>query len=251
MRKIFSAALAALLLFAGSSAWAQHHQGAPSEAAPYGSPVADRHVWVHGILDQFEGRFGSGNAFRWDGEAWMGTDTHRLWLKSEAVVEVGEGKVVHGQHEVLYARPISTYFDLQAGLRYDLDDRPGRAWAAFGIEGLSQYFFRVSATAYASDSGNFAARFLGTFDLLLTQRLILQPAAELNFYSTADRNRFIGPGLSHVDFGLRLRYEIERKFAPYVGISYDREFGETARLLAADGHGFDVLRLAFGVRTWF
>jgi copper resistance protein B len=90
MRIGLLATIAAVLSVAGSPVLAQHHPGAPSEAAPYGSPVADRHVWVHGILDQFEGRLGGGNAFRWDGEAWIGTDTHRLWLKSEAVVEIGE-----------------------------------------------------------------------------------------------------------------------------------------------------------------
>jgi copper resistance protein B len=248
MRLRALAGIVLILMIGTLPASAQHSMGAASAAAPFGSPVADQTIWKHALLDQFEGRFGRENGFRWDGEAWMGTDTHRLWLKSEAYVE--GGKVLHGQHEVLYARPISTYFDLQAGLRYDLDDRPGRGWAAFGIEGLSQYFFRVSATGYASDAGHLAGKLLGTFDLLLTQRLILQPAVELNLYSTADPSRFVGAGFSHLDAGLRLRYEIDRKFAPYIGISYDKKFGETARLLSAAGHESDALRLAFGIRAW-
>ena len=248
MRVGLLAAVAALLSFAGAPASAQHHPGEPSESAPFGSPVADRHVYAHLILDQLEGRFGSDNAFRWDGEAWIGTDTNRLWVKSEAQIE--QGRVLHGQHEFLYDRPISSYFDLQAGLRYDLDDGPGKAWAAFGIEGLSQYFFRVSATVYVSDAGNYAAKLLGSFDLLLTQRLILQPTAEFNFYSDADRIRSVAPGLSHFETGLRLRYEITRKFAPYIGIAYDKKFGGTSHFLSDACHASDTMRLAFGVRVW-
>jgi copper resistance protein B len=223
--------------------------GGPTESAPFGSPVDDEHVWVHAILDQFEGRFGPENGLRWDGEAWIGTDTHRLWLKSEG--EVQDGRMSDGQHEVLYDTPISTYFDLQAGLRYDLDDRPGRAWAALGVEGLSKYFFRVSATTYASDRGHFAARLVGSYDLLLTQRLILQPSVELNAYTKADPNRLIGSGFADLDAGFRLRYEINRKFAPYAGLSYEKKIGQTAHLAAAAGEKTDALRLALGVRAWF
>src|SRR5262249_46300306 len=127
--------LFALFLISAVAFAEEHGGGAPSEAAPFGAPVDDQHVWFHAILDQFEGRFGGSNpSLRWDGEIWTGTDTNRLWFKSEG--ETKDGKVRDGQHELFYDRPISTYFDLQAGVRYDLDDRPGRAWAAFGIEGL-------------------------------------------------------------------------------------------------------------------
>jgi copper resistance protein B len=232
-----------------TSAWAQTPGGDPNSSAPFGSPVDDEHVWVHAILDQFEGRFGSENGLRWDGQAWTGTDTHRLWLKSEG--ELQNGKVSDGQHEILYDTPISTYFDLQTGLRYDLDKQAGRGWAAFGIEGLSQYFFHVSATAYASDTGHFGGKLFGSYDLLITQRLILQPEIELNLYTKADPKRLVGPGLSDIDTGLRLRYEISRKFAPYVGLSYGKRFGQTGRLAAAAGEKKDLLRFALGVRAWF
>jgi copper resistance protein B len=228
---------------------AQDHTGAPSEAAPFGAPVDDQHVWVHVILEEFEGRFGSESSFRWDGEAWMGTDTHRLWIKSEGELE--NGKVADGQHEILYDTPISTYFDMQAGLRYDLDKNPDRGWAAFGVEGLAPLFFHVSATAYASDRGHFGAKLFGAYDLLITQRLILQPMAELNLYTKADPKRQIGTGFSDLDVGLRLRYEISRKFAPYIGVAYEKKFGQTGRLAAADGEKTDALRLTVGVRTWF
>jgi copper resistance protein B len=228
---------------------AQHHTGAPSEAAPFGAPVDDQHVWFHVIFEQLEGRFGSESSFRWDGEAWTGTDRHRLWIKSEGELE--NGKVAGGQHQILYDTPISTYFDLQAGLRYDLDQNPGRGWAALGVEGLAPLFFHVSATAYASDRGHFAAKFFGAYDLLITQRLILQPMAELNLYTKEDPKRLVGSGFSDLDLGLRLRYEISRKFAPYVGIAYEKKFGQTGRLAAAADEQTDALRFTAGVRTWF
>jgi copper resistance protein B len=247
-------ALAASLIFLALTVFplaakAQEHGGGPSEAAPFGSPVEDQYVWVHAMLEQFEGRFGSENALVWDAEAWTGTDTHRLWLKSEG--ELRDGEVENGQHEILYDRPISTYFDLQAGLRYDLDSRASRGWAAFGVEGIAPYFFHVSATAYASDRGHFAARLAGTYDLLITQRLILQPDIELNLYSKADPKRLVGSGLSEIDLGLRLRHEIVRKFAPYIGITYEKKFGGTGTYAAAAGEKTDALRVAVGVRSWF
>lgn len=219
-----------------------------SEAAPFGSPIADETVWLHAVLDQFEGRLGANDALRWEGEAWTGTDADRLWLKSEGEFE--KSKVFGGQQEALYDTPLSAWFDLQAGLRYDLDSQPGRAWAAVGIEGLSQYFFHISATAYASDTGHYAAKFFGTYDLLLTQRLILQPEAEINIYSRSDPARLVSSGVSELDTGLRLRYEITRKFAPYIGVAYERRFAARSRLVAA-GETPAQLRFAVGLRSWF
>lgn len=244
------ARLAILILsLSAGAAKAQHSVDGPSEAAPFGSPIEDQYVWVHAIFEQVEGRFGSEDAFVWDGEAWTGTDAHRLWLKSEG--ELKDGEVEGGQHEILYDHPISTYFDLQAGLRYDLDSRAGRGWAAFGVEGLAPYFFHIAATAYASGSGHFAAKLAGTYDLLITQRLILQPDIELNFYSKDDSKRLIGSGLAVLDLGIRLRYEIVRKFAPYIGVTYERKSGQTGTYAAAAGEKTDAIRLAVGVRSWF
>ena len=249
MKHPFAAFVVLSVAAFSSSGEAQTPGADPNSPAPFGSPVDDEHVWLHMILDQFEGRLGAQNALRWDGEAWTGTDENRLWLKSEGELE--DGKVSDGEHELLYDKPISSYFDLQAGLRYDIDDRPSRGWGALGIEGLSQYFFHVAATAYGSDTGHFAAKLFGSYDLLLTQQLILQPEAELHLYTKSDPKRLIGSGVSDLDTGLRLRYEISRKFAPYVGVSYEKRFAQTGRLAAAAGEKTDALRLAVGVRTWF
>lgn len=246
-----AAALAAGLVVAAGAASAQTAGADPNLAAPFGQPVEDERIYVHGLLDQFEGRIGGGQSnFRWDGQAWAGTDTNRLWLKSEGFVAPG-GKVEDGIQQALYDRPISTYFDLQAGLRYDLDSGPSRSWAALGIQGLAPQFFDIEATAYASDSGHLAARFVGSYDLLLTQRLILQPEIELNLYSKSDPGRGVGPGLSDIDTGLRLRYEISRKFAPYIGIAYQGKFGGTAAFARRQGENVSGVRSLIGIRSWF
>ena len=220
-----------------------------STAAPYGSPIADQAVYTHVLFDQLEGRFGSGSSFRWSGEAWTGTDTNRLWLKSEG--EVMDGTLEDGQQELYYGRPISTYFDLLAGVRSDIDDAPGRTWAAFGVQGLAPLFFEISAMAYVSSGGHYAAKLEASYELLITQRLILEPQAEMNFYTKADVARGIGSGLSDIDAGLRLRYEFSRKFAPYIGIEWNSQFGGTADYTEALGLGTSDRQWVAGVRAWF
>ena len=246
----FTAAIAAGLVAAASAAQAQVHPAEPSAAAPFGSPVEDQQIYVHGLLDQFEGRIGGDHSFRYEGQAWAGTDRNRLWFKSEGEV-AGNGKFGDGVHEALYARHITTYFDLQGGIRYDIDSGPSRGWAAFGIQGLAPQWFDVEATAYVSDSGHLAARLRTFYDLLLTQRLILEPEIELNFYSKSDPGRAIGPGLSDLDTGLRLRYEFTRKFAPYIGIAYQNKFGGTAAFARREGESTNDVRFVFGIRSWF
>jgi copper resistance protein B len=194
-------------------------------------------IYAHALLDQFEGRLGAGGGqFRWDGQGWLGGDEDKLWVKSEGFVQ-GDGKVADGDHEILYDRAISDFFDLQAGLRSDIDSHAARNWAAFGVQGLAPFFFELEATGYVSDDGHLAAKFKASYDLLITQRLILQPEAELNLYSKADPERKTRAGLSDIDAGLRLRYEITRKVAPYLGVTYsDQVSGATA---------------VIGIRSWF
>jgi len=258
----FAAALVALGVVA-AAARAQTPPASPEQpalspgmpmampTAMMGPPVMDNRIFAHALLEQFEARLGgSGADFRWDGQAWAGTDYDKLWVKTEGFVR-HDGTVDDGQQEFLYDRAITSFFDLQAGLRSDLDSGTGRQWAAFGIQGLAPYFFDVEATAYASNRGHFAARLKGSYDLLITQRLILQPEIELNLYSKSDPGRLIGGGLSDIDTGLRLRYEFSRKFAPYVGVAYEGKFGQTASLARRAGGGTGGVRFVAGVRMWF
>jgi copper resistance protein B len=249
MRWVFEASLLAALSLCSIRGYAQASGADPGVGAPFGTPVADQRVYSHAQFNEFEGRFGAGNgSFRWDGEAWVGTDTNRMWLKSEGFASAGAAE--DGQQELLYARPISTYFDLQAGARYDLDSAPGRGWAALGIEGLAPQFFKVSATAYVSDAGHVAAKLTGSYELMLTQQLILEPLLELDWYSKADPRRQIGSGLSELDTGLRLRYEVVRKFAPYIGVSYHKKISSTATFALANDGRADALQFALGLRMW-
>lgn len=222
-------------------------------AAPFGNPIRDDRLYGHVLLNQLEGRAnGDGTYFRWDGQAWAGTDYDRIWFKSEGRYNAnGRGRTSDGDQEILYSRSVSTFFDLQAGLRYDLDSGTGRTWAAIGVQGLAIDFFNVEATAYASNDGHYALRTNASYDLYLTQRLVLQPQLETNWYTRIDRGRGVGPGLSDIDAGLRLRYEFSRKVAPYIGIAEQHRFGQTANLAREQGENANDLRFLFGVRLWY
>lgn len=249
----------ALAIGGWASAAAAQISAAPGTPAPLPGidmstpmpPMTDTGIFAHVLLGQFEVRTtGADTSLRWDAQGWLGTDYDKLWIKSEGFVR-SDGKVDDGRHEFLFDRAITTYFDLQGGIRSDLDSRPARNWAAFGIQGLAPLFFDLEATGYVSDQGHFAGRLQASYNLLITQQLILQPEAELNFYSKADPARLVGAGFSDIDTGLRLRYEFSRKFAPYIGVAYEGKFGQTAGFARNVGESTGAVRFVFGVRTWF
>ncbi len=249
-----AAALAGLATAAAAQTPAATNQPAAMPGMPPDGgvqPVHDQEIFAHGMFSQLEGRTsGSDTEFRWEGQGWVGTDYDRLWIKSEGTLQ-GNGTLDDGQHQFLYSRAITTYFDLQGGLRSDIDSRPARNWGAFGIQGLAPYFFDLELTGYASNEDHLAAKLEASNDLLLTQRLILQPQLEVNLYSKADPVRMVGAGFSDIDTGLRLRYEIDRKFAPYLGIVYEGKFGQTASLARRAGESTGDVRFVFGLRLWF
>lgn len=190
-----------------------------------------------------------GNAQAWEGQAWFGNDTDRLWLRSEGERE--DGRVESANLEVLYGRAISPWWDVVVGAKHDLRPEHGQTWAAFGVQGMSPYKFEVAATAYVGEAGRTALNFEAEYELLLTNRLILQPLIEVDVYGRDDPQRGIGAGLSTVEAGLRLRYEITRQFAPYLGVTWERAFGDTADYRRAAGEDDGDARLVAGVRVWF
>ena len=190
-----------------------------------------------------------GDAQAWEGQAWFGSDTDRLWLRSEGERE--DGRVEDANLEALYGRAISPWWDVVVGARHDFRPRSGQTWAAIGLQGMSPYKFEVSATAYIGESGRTALNFEAEYELLLTNRLILQPLIEVDLYGRDDPQRGTGAGLSSLEAGLRLRYEITRQFAPYVGVSWERAFGDTADYRRAAGEGRSDASLVAGVRVWF
>ncbi|WP_420874055.1 copper resistance protein B [Novosphingobium olei] len=190
------------------------------------------------------------DGYRWDGEAWFGGDVSRLTLKSEGEGAFREG-VESAEIQALYSRAIGPYFNLQAGVRHDFE--PGRptTYAAVGFEGLAPYWFEVEGALFLSDKGDLLARLEGYYDQRITQRLVLQPRVELNLAAQDVPATRTGAGLSSAELGLRLRYEISRQFAPYIGVSYEAKTGQTARYARAEGEDPTRTSLVAGVRFWF
>jgi len=189
------------------------------------------------------------DGYRWDGEGWFGGDTDRFVVKSQGEGSFGRS-LDDADVQALYARAIGPYFNLQAGVRQDLGPNGGRTHAVIGVEGLAPYWFDVEGTVFVSDKG-VRARAEAWYDQRLTQRAILQPRVEVNLAAQDEPDARAGAGLSSVEAGLRLRYEIAREFAPYVGITWERRYGATARLARADGERSGGVSLALGIRGWF
>lgn len=220
-------------------------------SGPMSMPVSDNMVFYQVLLDQVEytrsRRGGSGLA--WDVQGWVGRDYNRLWVKSEG--ERQGGKTEDGRLELLYSRPVAAFWDLQAGLRHDFGEGPRRNWLALGVQGVAPAWFDVEATAYVGNSGRTALRLNAEYQFLLTQRTFLAPEVEANFYGKSDRARGIGSGLSDVSFGVRLRHELRREFAPYIGVNFRRLVGDTASLARSAGEPVNDRQLVVGVRSWF
>jgi len=211
------------------------------------------------VFDQLEWRnTDAGSAAAWDAEARYGGDYNKLWLKTEGRyfdsgrVQPGRGSTaLEASADLLWNRIISRWWNLQAGLRQDFGDGPGRTWAALGVEGLAPYGFDTQATVYLGEEGRSALRVKAEYDLYLTQRLIVQPKIEANAYGRADPARSVGTGLSSAELGLRLSYEFRREFAPYVGLDWSWAFGSTATLIHDQGGDAHDLQVVAGLKVWF
>lgn len=190
------------------------------------------------------------DGYRWDGEAWFGGDINRLTLKTEGEGIFREG-VESAELQALYSRAVGPYFNLQAGVRHDFQPSPTRTYATIGFEGLAPYMFEVGGALFLSEKGDLLGRLEGYYDQRITQRVILQPRVELNLAAQDVPETRTGAGLSNAELGLRLRYEISRQFAPYVGVSWDRRVGQTARYTRIDGRDVGATSLVTGIRFWF
>jgi copper resistance protein B len=191
----------------------------------------------------------SANALAIDGEAWYGHNLDKLWLKFEG--ERWGGRLQDLRTEALWAHAVAPFWDAQLGVRHDFGTGPGRTWAAVGVEGVAPYWFETEATLYVGQGGRTAARVAFEYEARFTQRLILQPSLEANLYGRDDPQRGIGSGLADVEAGMRLRYEIRREFAPYVGLVWRQRFGRSRDYARAQGEPADDLQLVAGVRVWF
>ncbi len=202
------------------------------------------------LVDQFELRAGDGDTpLTWDAEGWVGKDLNKLWIKTEG--EYLDGSFDEVELQALYSRAIATYWDLQVGWRGNFQPTPERHWLAFGVKGLAPYFFDIDAAVFIGDNGRTSARLQADYEFLFTQRLILVPEIELNMYGKDDPATGIGSGFSDIETGLRLRYEIRREFAPYIGVNWIHLFGNTADYAREEGKDSDEFQAVFGIRSWF
>lgn len=201
------------------------------------------------LFDQLEWRNTTGSdVFAWDGRAFYGNDYNKALLKSEGERVDGD---YEGSAELLWDRVISRWWSLQAGVAHDFSVGPSRTWAAFGVQGLAPYWFEVEALLYVGEQGRTAASFSTEYEMFLTQRLVLQPKVELQLFGKDDPANHIGSGFSDAEVGLRLRYEIKREFAPYIGVLWTKKFGETADLARQHGEDSNDVQFVAGLRAWF
>jgi copper resistance protein B len=215
-----------------------------------GHAVHDDAINAFFLLDQLEYQAADeGSVLSWDASAWVGGDIDRLWLRSEG--ERINGVTEDAEIQALWGHAISPWWDLVGGVRQDFKPSSPQTWAAFGVQGMPLYGVEVEATGFVGEQGQSALRLEGDYDMLLTNQLILQPTAELNFYGKNDPARGVGSGLANSEVGLRLRYEIRHEFAPYIGVTWNRAYGNTADLLRDEGGDVSEARVVAGIRLWF
>jgi copper resistance protein B len=212
--------------------------------------LADEHSLGSLLVDNLEAvRTSDNTSAAYDLQAWYGRTYDRAVLKAEG--EIDDGELEEARTELLWGHAVAAYWDAQLGVRYDGGEGPNRSWLAFGVQGLAPYWFELDIAAYLGEEGRSALRLDAEYELLLTQKLVLQPKIEANAYGKDDAGRGLGSGLSELSAALRLRYEIRREFAPYVGVEWARKLGETEDLARAAGEDTDETRFVAGLRFWF
>ena len=203
------------------------------------------------IADRLETQITDGeDVFIWDAQGWYGTDENKLWIKTEGKYSFADNAIDDAEIQALWSKPISRFWDLQTGIRYDFAPK-GRTHAVAGIQGLAPYWFEVDAAAFLSNKGELTSSVEAEYDFFLNQRLILQPRGSLKFSAQDIVDLGIGAGFTKYNLGLRLRYEFKREFAPYIGASWQRSLGETAQIVRAGGGDPNKIKLVIGVRAWY
>jgi len=202
------------------------------------------------MIDQFETRVTDGDdPLVLEGQAWFGKDLNKFWLKVEAEQVGGETEELEIQ--ALYSRAIAPFWDFQVGLRKDINPKPEKEFVVVGFQGLAPYFYEIDSALFIGDAGNVRIRLEAEYEILFTQKIILTPEIEVNFSSKDDVELGIGSGLSNSQIGLRLRYEFKREFAPYVGVNWNNQYGNTADFTKSSGGKVSDSQFVVGVRAWF
>lgn len=201
-------------------------------------------------VEEFEWRNAEGGDARaWDIEGWVGKDRDKLWFKNEG--ESSSASTDDFELQLLYGRAVAPNWDLQLGWRGDFQPEQRRSWFTLGVQGLAPGFIETDAAVFVASGGRLAARARASYELLFTQRLVLQPKAELNWYAEDDEINGLASGLSSFELGLRLLYFVRPKIAPYAGLRWDRKLGDTADLTDAAGEESSDLQFLAGLSFWF
>ena len=215
-----------------------------------GHTLQDNALHAFVLFDQLEWQaIETGGGLNWDAKGWLGRDRDRLWFRTEGHAD--DGRLGDAEAHLLYGRAVARWWEVVVGLRQDVRPGPSQSWLAFGVQGLAAYWFDIEATVYLSNAGQTAARLEAEYEVLLTNRLVLQPLIEVDLYGKSNAARGIGAGVSDVDVGLRMRYEFRREFAPYVGVTWTRTFGKTTDFAEAAGETAAGLRFVAGLRLWY
>lgn len=204
------------------------------------------------LIDTIEAGFGDGpNSYGWGAQGWTGGDINRFWWKTEGEGEIN-GKLHQAEVQALYSRAIAPFWDVQAGVRQDFrPDGEDTTHLTVGLQGIAPYWFEMGAAAFLSTEGDLTARIEAEYDLRITNRWILQPAVEVDLSASDIPELELGSGLTSITTGLRLRYEVRKEFAPYLGVEWSRSLGDTADYAKARGQDPDTTRLVIGVKAWF
>jgi copper resistance protein B len=224
-------------------------EGPYAQPGPRQLKLADEHAFWSVLADRLEYQKGNDSTV-YDAQAWYGTTYDRFVIKAEG--DIADGTLEESSTDLLWGHAFSAFFDTQLGVRLDqYDEGKDRQWLALGIQGLAPYWFEVDVTAYVGDDGRTALSAQAEYELLLTQKLILQPRAELNLYGKDDVENGLGAGLSDLAVGLRLRYEFSRQFAPYIGMEWTDTFGDTADYRRVADQSTSDTQFVAGLRFWF
>ncbi|MEE8379135.1 MAG: copper resistance protein B [Gammaproteobacteria bacterium] len=202
------------------------------------------------MIDQLETRITDGDdPVVLEGKLWIGKDLNKFVLKAD--VEQVNGETEELELQALYSRAVAPFWDFQIGVRHDKKPEPSRDWLAIGFQGLAPYWYEIDTALFIGESGQIGLRFEAEYEWMITQRLVLSPEVEINLHSKDDSATGTGSGLSDTQVGLRLRYEIKREFAPYIGINWNKKYGNTATFAKTAGEEVDDTQIVVGIRAWF
>ncbi len=242
---------------AAESGHAAHASGLGKPLPPGWEPaVHDRMIHTFTLIEKAEFRTGDApDAAVFDAQGWIGGDYQRFWWKAEAEQETKGAKSGELEVQALYSRLFSPFWDFQTGVRVDRqysgNTRDTTGYFVVGLEGLAPYWFELEPTLFVSEKGKASFSFTGSYEQLITQRLVIEPRIDLNAAFQDDTKRHLAAGFNDVEVGVRLRYDINRQFSPYVGVTWRRLLGGTAKLARGSGEDVSATSVVFGLRTWF